>query len=56
MPANLLKRDSNTGIFLCLLRIFIYFEKHLRMAASDYSLTLVIYLVSAVSYNHEEKL
>ena len=32
-PAILLKRDSNTGVFLCILRIFIFFEKHLRTAA-----------------------
>ena len=44
MPETLLKRDSSTYIFLCILRIFIFFEKHLRTAASDYSFTLVIYL------------
>ena len=42
--ATLLKRDFSTGVFLCILRISIYFEKHLRTAASDYSFTLVIYL------------
>ena len=26
-PATSLKRDSNTGVFLCILQIFIYFEK-----------------------------
>ena len=45
-PATLFKIDSNTGVFLRILRIFIYFEKHLRTAASDYSFTLVIYLFS----------
>ena len=44
MPETLLKRDSSTYIFLCILRIFIFFEKHLRTAASDYSFTLIIYL------------
>ena len=35
--ATLLKRDSNTGLFLWLLRNFkdTYFEKHLRTAASE---------------------
>ena len=41
-PASLLKKGSNTGPFVCILRIFIYFEKHLRTAASDYPFTLVI--------------
>ena len=27
-------------VFLCILRIFIYFEKHLRVVASNYSFTL----------------
>ena len=44
MPATLLKRDCSTDLFLYILRIFIFFEKHLRTAASDYSFTLVIYL------------
>ena len=48
-PATLLKRDSNTGVFLCILRIFIYFEKHLRTAAFDYSFTIVMYLFLSVS-------
>ena len=43
-PATVLKRDSNTSVFLCILRIFKFFEKHLRTADSDYSFTLVIYL------------
>ena len=43
-PETLLKRDSNTGVFLCILRILSFFEKHLRTAPSDYSFTLVIYL------------
>ena len=47
--ATLLKRDSNTGVLLCMLQIFIYFEKHLPTAASDYSFAIVIYLFSAVS-------
>ena len=49
-----------TGKQLCLKRLqhscfpkhitnFIYFEKHLRTAASDYSFTLVIYLFLTVS-------
>ena len=42
--------------FLCILRIFIYFEKHLQTAASDYFFTLVIYLFSDVFYNYKEKL
>ena len=49
-PATLLKRDSNTGAFLCILRIFFYFEKYLRTTASNYSFTLLIYyLLLAVS-------
>ena len=36
--ATLLKRDSNTGVFLCILRSFIYVEKYLRTAAPDYCL------------------
>ena len=48
-PATFLKKDSNRGVFLCILAIFIYFEKHLQMAASDYSFTIVMYLFSAVS-------
>ena len=36
-----LLRDSNTGVFLCILQIFIYFEKHLRTAASDYVFTIM---------------
>ena len=47
--ATLSKRDSDTGVFLCIIRMFIYFEEHLRTAASDYSLTIVIYLFSTVS-------
>ena len=43
-PAAVLKRDSNTSVFLCILRIFKFSEKHLRTADSDYSFTLVIYL------------
>ena len=46
MLEPLLKTDSNTGVFLCILRIFIFFEKHLRTAASDYSFSLVIHLFS----------
>ena len=46
-PAGLLKRDSSTVVLI--LQILIYFEKHLRMAASDYSFTLVIYIFSAIS-------
>ena len=36
-PVILLKRDSGTGIFLRILWIFknTYFEKHLRMGASE---------------------
>ena len=45
MLEPLLKTDSNTGVFLCILRIFIFFEKHLRTAASDYSFTLVIHFI-----------
>ena len=50
-------QESNcVGVFLCILRIFIYFEK-LRTAASDYSFTMVIYLFSYLSlYRCEEKL
>ena len=36
--ATLLKRDSNTGVFLCILRSFIYVEKYLQTAAPDYCL------------------
>ena len=53
--ATLLKRDFSTGVFLCILRISIYFEKHLRTAASDYSFTIVIYLFSAVSLQVRRK-
>ena len=60
-PTTLLKRDSNTGVFLCILHIFIcelisgsisnLYAKfwNLRTAASDYSFISVIYLFSAVS-------
>ena len=55
-PASLLKRDFNIGVFQCILPIFIYVEKHLRTAASDYSFTLVIHLFSTVSlYNYKGK-
>ena len=39
-PATLSKRDSNTDVFLCVLQFFIYLEKHLQTAASDYSFTI----------------
>ena len=39
-PATLLKRDSSTDVFLCILQFFIYLEKHLQTAASDYSFTI----------------
>ena len=54
--AALFIRDSSTGTFLCILRIFIYFEKHLRNAASDSSFSLVIYLFLLSLYNYEERL
>ena len=54
--ATLLKRDSNTGAFLCILQIYIYFEKHLQMAVSDHSFTLEIYLFPLSLYNYEEEL
>ena len=47
-PATLFKIDSNTGVFLRILRIFIYFEKHLRTAASDYSFTLGVYVFGSL--------
>ena len=34
-PATLLKRDSNTGVFLCILRIFIFLQKHLRKSVNS---------------------
>ena len=54
--ATLLKRDSNTGAFLCILQTYIYFEKHLQMAVSDHSFTLEIYLFPLSLYNYEEEL
>ena len=48
-PATLLKTDSNTGVFLCILQIFIKFEKHLRTTAFDYSFTIVVHLFLAAS-------
>ena len=54
--ATLLKRDSNTGAFLCILQIYIYFEKHLQMAVSDYSFTSVIYLFPLSLYNYVKEL
>ena len=54
--AALFIRDSSMGTFLCILRIFIYFEKHLRNAASDSSFSLVIYLFLLSLYNYEERL
>ena len=54
--AALFIRDSSTGALLCILRIFICFEKHLRNAASDSSFSLVIYLFLLSIYNYEERL
>ena len=41
---NFIERDFNTGVFLCILWIFIFFWETSTNAASDYSFTLVIYL------------
>ena len=54
--AALFIRDSITGAFLCILRIFICFEKHLQNAASDSSFSLVIYLFLLSIYNYKERL
>ena len=54
--AALFIRGSSTGALLCILRIFICFEKHLRNAASDSSFSLVIYLFLLSIYNYEERL
>ena len=50
-PVSLVKRNSNTDAFLCIMPFFqtMYFDKYLRTAASDYSFTIVIYLFSVVS-------
>ena len=54
-PVSLLKWDSITGVFLCILRIFIYFEKHLRTAASDSFSNLFVFgcLFTIIEKNHD---
>ena len=50
---EVIEKRLQRSCFLCILRIFIYFEKHLQAAASDYFFTLVIYLFSYVFYNYK---
>ena len=53
--ATLLKRDSNTGVFLCILRSFIYLEKYLQTAASDYCFKRHVKIVEKymVKFNYQ---
>ena len=50
-PAALLKRDSNTGVFLCILQIFIYFEIWEQLL-----LILLLYNLFEEKLFYEEKL
>ena len=50
-PAALLKRDSNTGVFLCILQIFIYFEIWKQLL-----LILLLYNLFEEKLFYEEKL